>query len=135
MGENPPILELRVVLTTREYERLLNFYCTGLGLEPAQIWTSEQGRAILLEMGQATLELFDEAHAASVDQIEVGRRVSGAVRLALRVPDLQAAVDRLVANGATVIHPPVVTPWGDTNARVQDPNGMQVTLFQVCDPS
>jgi len=27
--------------------------------------------------------------------------------------------------------PPIVTPWGDLNARVQDPDGLQITLFQV----
>jgi len=126
-----PILELRVALTTGDFERLLGFYLDGLGLEPAQLWTTEKSRAVLLEMGKATLELFDEAHAESVDQIEVGRRISGPVRFALQVPDLQAALDRLLARGATLVHPPVVTPWGDTNARVQDPDGMQVTLFQI----
>jgi hypothetical protein len=28
---------------------------------------------------------------------------------------------------------PVVTPWGDHNVRLQDPDGMQITLFQVAD--
>jgi hypothetical protein len=31
----------------------------------------------------------------------------------------------------TLVHPSVMTPWGDLNARVQDPDGLQVTLFQV----
>ena len=34
------VLELRVALTTSEYERLVKFYCDGLGLEPSAIWTS-----------------------------------------------------------------------------------------------
>ncbi|NJO85227.1 MAG: hypothetical protein HC828_22440 [Blastochloris sp.] len=46
---NSPITELRVALTTGEYERMVKFYCAGLGLEPAQIWTSDQGRARILE--------------------------------------------------------------------------------------
>jgi uncharacterized glyoxalase superfamily protein PhnB len=56
--------------------------------------------------------------------------VSGEVRFALEVPDLQAALDRVLAQGAILVHPPIVTPWGDRNARVQDPLGRQVTLFQ-----
>jgi len=36
---------------------------------------------------------------------------------------------RLVAAGAVQVAPPVVTPWGDHNARVQAPDGMQLTLF------
>jgi catechol 2,3-dioxygenase-like lactoylglutathione lyase family enzyme len=126
-----PVLELRVALTTADYERLLAFYQEGLGLDPAQIWTSDQGRAVLFELGQATLEVFDEQHAATVDQIEVQRRVSGPVRLALQVPDVDAAVQRLLKHGATLVHEPVVTPWGDRNARVQSPDGLQVTLFQA----
>jgi len=123
-------MELRVALTTTDYERLVRFYCDGLGLEPAALWHNEQGQAMLLDMGHATLELFDEAQAETIDRLEAGRRVSGPVRLALKVPDLDAAVARLLAHGATLVHPPVVTPWGDRNARLQDPDGMQVTLFQ-----
>lgn len=128
-------MELRVALTTADYDRLVRFYCDGLGLEPAALWTNNGDRALLLELGRGTLEIFDEAHADTVDQIEVGRRVSGPVRFALQVPDLDAAIDRLLSKGAVLVHPPVVTPWGDRNARVQDPDGLQVTLFQAPDRS
>lgn len=127
----PPVMELRVALTTEAYERLASFYLDGLGLEPAQVWPEDQGRALVLDMGKATLEVFDEKQAQTVDQIEVGHRVSGPVRLALQVPDLQAAMESLLAHGATLVHPPVVTPWGDHNVRFQDPDGMQITLYQV----
>lgn len=125
------VLQLRVALTTGDYERLLKFYCDGLGLEPAAVWDNEQGQATMLSMGSATLEIFDEEQADTVDRIEVGRRVSGRIRFALQVPDVQAAVDRLVAHGAELVHPPVLTPWGDLNARLQDPDGLQITLFQA----
>jgi catechol 2,3-dioxygenase-like lactoylglutathione lyase family enzyme len=133
MNSSTPVLELRVALTTDQYDRLVEFYCVGLGLEPAQLWTGDQDRAVILDMGKATLELFDEPHAAAVDQIEAGQRVSGPIRFALRVPDLQAALDRLLAHGATMVHPPITTPWGHRNVRLQDPDGMQITLFQVLD--
>jgi methylmalonyl-CoA/ethylmalonyl-CoA epimerase len=127
---NRPVLQLRVALTTADHNRLMRFYCDGLGLEPDQVWTNEQGRAVLLPLGRATLELFDEQQAATVDAIEAGQRLSGPVRLALQVPNLDEALARLAAHGAVIVHPPVVTPWGDRNARVQDPDGMQVTLFE-----
>jgi methylmalonyl-CoA/ethylmalonyl-CoA epimerase len=132
-NNNSPVLELRVALTTEDYERMLRFYQDGLGIEPAQLWVNDSDRAVLLEMGRATLEIFDEPHAVVVDQLEVGRRVSGTIRFALQVPDLQAAIDRLVAKGAVMLHPPVMTPWGDYNVRLEDPDGMQITLFQVSD--
>jgi catechol 2,3-dioxygenase-like lactoylglutathione lyase family enzyme len=128
-----PIIELRVALTTSDYERLAKFYSEGLGMEPAQFWNNGQGRALLLDMGNAALEIFDETQARTIDQIEAGRRISGQIRFALQVPDLNVAMERLLAHGATLIHSPIITPWGDRNVRLQDPDGMQVTLFQVLD--
>lgn len=129
-ASDPPVLELRVAITTYQYERLASFYREGLGLSPAQEWPADQGRALVLDLGQATLEVFDEKQAQTVDQIEAGQRISGRVRFALRVPDLEAAMERLIARGETLVHPPVVTPWGDRNVRFQDPDGMQITLYQ-----
>lgn len=130
-----PVVELRVAFTAREYERLVRFYCDGLGLETTQVWPGDQGRAVILDMGQATLEIFDEKQANTIDQLEAGQRLSGQIRFALQVPDLKAAMERLLSNGAILVHPPVVTPWGDYNVRLQDPEGMQVTLFQVREQS
>ena len=126
----PPILELRVAVTWKDYEALVAFYQDALGLEPSALWTNEHGQAMMFEMGRGSLELFDEGHAASIDQIETGQRLSGHIRFALQVPDLDAAIRRLTAKGVTLIHAPVVTPWGDRNARLQSPDGLQVTLFQ-----
>jgi uncharacterized glyoxalase superfamily protein PhnB len=133
LSPSSSISELRVAITTNDYERLVKFYCDGLGVEPAQVWNNGQGKALILDMGHATLEIFDETQAQTVDQIEAGKRVSGQVRFALQVPDLKAAMERLLTNGATLVHPPVVTPWGDHNVRLQDPDGMQITLFQPVD--
>lgn len=130
MSTSRPVLELRVAITTQEYERLVKFYCDGLGLEPAAIWNNSDGHALILDMGKATLELFDEAQAEYIDQLEAGKRVTGPIRFALQVPDLKAAMERLLAHGATLVHEPVLTPWGDYNVRLQDPDGMQITLFQ-----
>ena len=127
----PPILQLRVALTTSDFERLVKFYCEGLGMEPAAQWSNDGGHALVLDMGKATLELFDERQAEVIDELEAGKRVSGQIRFALQVPDLKSALERLLAHGATLVHPPVLTPWDDTNVRLQDPDGMQITLFQA----
>ena len=133
MSTPAPVFELRVALTSRDYERIVKFYCDGLGLEPAAIWQNGEGHALILDMGKATLELFDEAQADTIDQIEAGKRVSGQIRFALQVPDLTLAMERLLTHGATLVHPPVMTPWGDYDVRLQDPDGLQVTLFETRD--
>jgi methylmalonyl-CoA/ethylmalonyl-CoA epimerase len=127
----PVVMEMRVALTTSQFERLASFYRTGLGLEPAQVWPENQGRSLVLDMGRATLEIFDEQQAQTVDQLEVGRRISGKIRFAFQVPDLNEATERLLSQEATLIHPPVVTSWGDQVVRFQDPDEMQITLYQV----
>ncbi len=127
----PPILEMRVAITTEMYDRLMDFYQNALGLDPAALWTTEHSRAALFELGRATVEIFDPAHAEEVDMLEVGQRVSGPIRFALQVPDVRAALERALAHGATLVHEPVVTPWNDYNARIQSPDGLQITLFQA----
>jgi len=130
MANSSGVSHLRVVLTTREYASLVDFFCAGLGLQTAASWTHDGGRGVLLELGEGSLEVFDEQYAQFVDGVEVGHVVGGSVRLALQVPDVVAAVERLVKHGGTLVHPPVLTPWGDLNARIESPDGLQLTLFE-----
>ena len=123
------VTELRVALTVADFDQALAFYRDALRLEQAADWSSESGRVVLLEAGRATIELLDEAQSGVVDAIETGRRVSGPVRLALEVTDSEDTARQLVAAGAEQVAAPVTTPWGDRNARVQAPDGMQLTLF------
>lgn len=123
------VSELRVALTVDDFDRALAFYRDALGLTELADWSSETGRVVLLGAGRATLELLDGAQAETVDRIEVGARVSGTVRLALEVDDSEQVARRLVAGGGEEVAGAVVTPWGDRNARVRSPDGMQLTLF------
>ena len=123
------VTELRVALTVQDFGQALALYRDTLGLEQIADWSTETGRVVVLDAGRATLELLDDAQAETVDAIEAGRRVSGTVRLALEVADSADMARRLVAAGAVQVAPPVMTPWGDRNARVQAPDGMQLTLF------
>jgi lactoylglutathione lyase len=123
------VTELRVALTVEDFDEALRFYRDALGLEQTADWSSDDGRVVLLEAGRATLELTDERQAAFIDQVEAGKPVSGAVRLAVEVPNSEETARRLVAAGAEQVAPPVTTPWGDRNARVRAPDGMQLTLF------
>lgn len=124
------VKSFRIALTTDDFERAVAFYRDGLGLDPGELWT-DNGRGQIFFAGEAALEIFDEAYAAGVDQIEAGERMSGQIRFAFEVPDIQAAMERALQYGATLVHAPVLTPWQDLNVRLRSPEGLQVTLFQT----
>lgn len=123
------VKELRLALTVDDFDAALAFYRDTLGLEQRDMWVGDGSRGVLLEAGRATLELFDEGQAAMVDEIEVGHRVAGPVRIAFEVDDSRTAADQLVGAGAELIGGPVETPWQDVNVRLVAPDGMQLTLF------
>ena len=120
---------MRLVLTVRDFDAALALYRDALGLEVEAVWSSESGRVVLMSAGRATLELVDEAHAAEIDNIEVGKRVAGPVRVAFHVADSPEKAVELEAAGAERIAGPVTTPWNDRNVRLQTADGTQLTLF------
>jgi catechol 2,3-dioxygenase-like lactoylglutathione lyase family enzyme len=121
--------ELRVAVTAPDYDEALAFYRDVLGLREREAFSSEDGRVTILDAGRATLELLDPTHAAFVDEVEVGRRVAGHIRLALEVDDSAAMTETLAAAGATVVATPTRTPWNSLNARLEAPADLQLTLF------
>ena len=131
MTEGSGVRELRVAVTVRDYDAAKAFYRDVLGLTEVETFEGPDGRGVVLAAGRATLELLDEAEAARVDQLEVGRRVAGHIRLALEVDDSAAVTERLAAAGATVLGPPKPTPWGHVNARLAAPEDLQLTLFSL----
>ncbi len=131
-GDGAP--EMRLVVTAPDYAEALAFYRDVLGLPQLAAFDDGAGRVTILDAGRATLELSDIPHAEHIDAVEVGRRVAGHIRVAFAVPDAAAATDRLAAAGATLIAPPVLTPWGSLNLRLDAPGGLQLTLFQNLEP-
>jgi lactoylglutathione lyase len=124
------VRELRLVVTADDYDEALRFYRDVLGLREREAYNSPDGRVTILEAGRATLELADPNQASFIDEVEVGRRVAGHIRVAFEVDDAAAVTERLAAAGAEVIAPPTRTPWNSLNARLAAPAGLQLTLFQ-----
>jgi lactoylglutathione lyase len=123
------VKELRLAVTVDDFDAAVAFYRDTLGLEMRDMWVAEGSRGVLLEAGRATLELLDEGQAAMVDEIEVGRRVAGKVRIAFEVEDSAATAAALEGAGAERLAGPVETPWRDVNVRLVAPDGTQLTLF------
>jgi predicted enzyme related to lactoylglutathione lyase len=84
----------------------------------------------LLDSGRATLEITDPKNAAFIDEVEVGRRVAGHVRIALEVDDSRSMTAAAVEGGAELVAEPTETPWRSLNARLEGPAGLQLTLFE-----
>ncbi|MEW9532929.1 VOC family protein [Microbispora sp. NPDC049125] len=125
------VRELRLVVTAGEdYEEALRFYRDVLGLRELADYSSPDGRVRLLEAGRATLEIVDTRQAEFIDQVEVGRRVAGHIRVAFEVEDSAGTTAELADAGATVIASPTRTPWNSLNSRLEAPGGLQLTLFE-----
>ncbi|GIG90306.1 VOC family protein [Plantactinospora endophytica] len=129
MIEPSPVRQLRLVVTADDYDEALRFYRDVLGLPERAAFSSPDGRVTILEAGLATLEITDPGHAEYIDEVEVGRRVAGHIRVAFEVDDAPAVTATLADAGATVIAEPTRTPWNSLNSRLAAPGHLQLTLF------
>jgi lactoylglutathione lyase len=126
-----PVRELRLAVTAQDYQESLRFYRDELGLPVVKSWDEPGGSGAILDAGRATLELLSPAQADLIDEVEVGRRVAGPVRVALEVEDSAQTARRLEAAGAVALGAPVETPWRHRNVRLDAPAGLQLTLFTI----
>jgi lactoylglutathione lyase len=131
---NEPVREMRLVVTATDYDAALVFYRDVLGLPELGAFASDGGRVSILDAGRATLEIADPPHAAYIDEVEVGRRVAGHIRVAFGVAYARAMTTRVTDAGAALIAAAVETPWRSLNARLGGPAGLQLTLFEELGP-
>src|SRR3954452_18646800 len=125
------VRELRLVITVDDYDAALAFYRDVLGLvQEAAYDAPNGGRVTLLGAGRATVEIADVAQAEYIDDVEVGSRVAGPLRVAFEVRDAEGVTRRLASAGAEVIAEPTPTPWNSLNARMVAPDGLQLPLFE-----
>ena len=100
-------------------------------METSKEWQEESGSGIILDAARASLELIDKDHVAKIDDIEVGARISGNVRLAINIgADIHEAGRTLELAGAIKLAEVKQAPWSKVQ-RMEDPSGMQFTLFET----
>jgi lactoylglutathione lyase len=126
-----PVRQLRLVVTSDDYDAAVRFYRDVLGMPEREAEQPPRGRVMILDAGAATLELAEPATAEYIDQVEVGRRVAGHIRVAFEVDDVHGGTKALREAGGEVLAEPRPTPFGSTNARVEGPAGLQLTLFEM----
>jgi len=134
MEQAGAVRQMRLAVTTADYDAALAFYRDVLGLTELGTYHANGGSVTILDAGRATLELVSPEYAEYIDEVEAGRRVAGHVRVAFEVDDSRTMSVRLVDAGATLIAPPTVTPWNSLNARLEGPAGLQLTLFTELGP-
>ena len=124
------VKELRLILTVENLDEVIAFYRDTIGLKTSKEWHESTGNGIILEGGRASLELIDKSHAERIDEIEVGKRISGAVRIALNVGNnIENARKDLIGGGGKAVAEIRQAPWSKI-ARVEAPDGMQISLFE-----
>ena len=126
------VKELRIILTVDNLDEIIQFYRDVAGFQVSKEWRDEAtGNGIILEAGKASLELIDKKDAASIDEIEVGKRIAGSVRLALNIGEnIEEASEKFIIGGAIALADIKQAPWSKVR-RLEDPSGMQFTLFET----
>lgn len=95
-------------IAVRSLDRALEFYRDQLGLNVSLRETVEHEKVnvAMLPLGDPRIELLEPAQADSVIGKFLDRRGEGLHHVAIRVPDLQASVERLKSSGARLLNEP-----------------------------
>lgn len=81
--------------------------------------------------GEYMLELIEYVHPPGLDAHVHERNAFGASHIAFVVDDIDAAYDRLIANGARKLNPPIEIVDGKKGCYLQDPDGNWVELLEM----
>jgi PhnB protein len=127
---DPAPVTLVPLLVVQHAARAIDFYVEALGAtETVRYWNRRQGTIshANLAVGSAAFSVTEEAPGWSADAPPT---LGGSpVVLQLHVADVDAALARMCAAGATVVFP-LVDFCGDRMARVRDPFGHLWLLTQ-----
>jgi LAO/AO transport system kinase len=95
-------------------DEALRFYQGALGMGEAHRETvvGEQVHVAMLAAGESRIELLEAMDETSTIAKFIGKRGPGIHHVAMRVPDLKAAVERIVASGGRVLGEPKIGAGG-----------------------
>lgn len=118
-----------VIIYTKNVTASVEFYEKAFGLE--RRFVHESGQYAEMETGATALAFVgDELAATNVPTYRKntpGTEPAG-VEVVLVSAELDAAYQRAVAAGATVVKEPITKPWGQKVGYVLDNNGVLVEL-------
>jgi methylmalonyl-CoA epimerase len=95
-------------IAVRSLDQALKFYRDQLGLDVSLRETVEQEKVnvAMLPLGEPRIELLESTETGSIIGKFLDQRGEGLHHVALRVPDLNASVERLRAAGARLLNEP-----------------------------
>jgi methylmalonyl-CoA epimerase len=95
-------------IAVRSIDEALKFYRDQLGLTVSlrETVAAEKVHAAMLPTGESRLELLEAAEPDSVIAKFIDKRGEGLHHIALTVPDLAAAVEKMRASGARILNEP-----------------------------
>jgi methylmalonyl-CoA epimerase len=95
-------------IAVRSIDEALRFYQDQLGLSVTLRETVEQEKvhAAMLPIGESRIELLQASEPGSVIAKFIEKRGEGLHHVAVKVPDLNASVERLKAAGARLLNEP-----------------------------
>jgi lactoylglutathione lyase len=117
-----------VILIVEDLDRALEFYTGVLGLKLGH----RSGEYAQLDTGVTRLALYTRNAMARTLGMSLERPSSNApgFEIGFKVDGVDAAVDELVARGASLAMPPTDRFWGQRTAYVRDPDGHLIELAQ-----
>jgi methylmalonyl-CoA epimerase len=101
-------------IAVRSIDQALAFYRDQLGLAVSfrETVAVEKVHAAMLPVGESRIELLEASQPDSVIATFIDKRGEGLHHVALTVPDLNAAVERLKSAGARLLNEPRVGAGG-----------------------
>ena len=125
-------------IAVRSIDESLKLYRDALGLKSGRrvIVEHEKVEVALLPLGESRLELIEPRSDDSAVARFIAKRGEGLHHIALRVPDLEAAVERMLARGARLITKPQ-TGAEEYRYVFVDPKstgGVLLELMEYADP-
>jgi lactoylglutathione lyase len=103
------VSELRLVVTAADHQSALRFYGDVLGLREQESFDANGGHVTILDAGRATFEINDPPYAEYIDEVEVGTRVAGHIRVCFEV---EGAGRRVGQRFASAVSAWSTTAWG-----------------------
>jgi lactoylglutathione lyase len=122
MAMGSPGGQFRLMFTAKNYDKSVEFYREGLGLQLDHDWDEGPGdKGSVFKAGGGMVEVFAPAPEAAY---EPPRGVS----MLIQIDDADEWLQLAEARGLSVVEGPTTQPYGQRTLRLSDPDGVMVTL-------